>query len=394
MANGTIPGEFAFVATCCRWPLTADVVADLRRRAQAPCDWGAVLRTAERHRVVGIVHRALHVAAVACPPAVAEILGKASAGIARDNLARTAETLRLQHRLDSAGIPALMLKGIALAQRVYVDTTFKYGRDIDVLVPRAQVLATLQMLEDDGYSFVDFAPTLTAAQRRAYIARGYEIQLRHAGRRMLVELHWQLSENPCLTAGIDPFANARWQPLAGGSVRTLGDDDLFAYLCVHGANHFWFRLKWLADLGALLSAIPPAEWPRLYRHAQAHGAGLCAAHALLLCSHVFGQPLPAGLEDALLRDSGVRRLVDLGMANLLGADPTAAPVRAASRQAAELRWRFLLGRGLRFWLAQCAIAMTAPADVVRWPLPRAFGFVYPVIRLPSWLLRRRRAGRP
>ena len=39
-----------------------------------------------------------------------------------------------------------------------------------------------------------------------------------------------------------------------GSLRTLGDKELFAYLCVHGASHCWFRLKWLADLNAWLAA--------------------------------------------------------------------------------------------------------------------------------------------
>ena len=40
---------------------------------------------------------------------------------------------------------------------------------------------------------------------------------------------------------------------------TLGADDLFAYLCAHGAYHAWFRLKWLADIGALLAAEPMGE---------------------------------------------------------------------------------------------------------------------------------------
>ena len=61
----------------------------------------------------------------------------------------------------------------------------------------------------------------------------------------------------------------------------------------------------------------------------------------------------------------------------------------AARQAAELRWRFLFGRGTRFLLAQGAIAVTAPADVLRWPLPPALRFVYPLVRLPSWVMRRR-----
>jgi hypothetical protein len=39
-------------------------------------------------------------------------------------------------------------------------------------------------------------------------------------------------------------------------------------------------------------------------------------------------------------------------------------------------------------VAQWALTLTAPADVVRWPLPASLRFLYPLIRLPSWVMRR------
>jgi hypothetical protein len=381
--------EFAFVAACCRWPQTAETVAGLDRLAKKAIVWDDVLRIAERHRVVGLVHHALHAADVPCPEHVQATLARRSTTIARHNLALAAETLRLQRRFDGLGIPFVAVKGASLAQRAYGTTAFKHGRDIDLLVPPAHACAALGLLEADGYGLVDPARALTDAQRRAYIARGYQMELVDARRATRVELHWRLSENPHLLAGLDPFANGQSVALAGGALRTLNDADLFAYLCVHGANHFWFRLKWLADLDALLGLIDDAGLAALYAHAQAHGAGLCAAQALLLCERVLGRRLPVALRQVLVRDRGVRRLVALALRNMLGADPSAAPLRDATRQAAEMRWRFLLGRGRRFLLAQCAIAVTAPADVLRWPLPPALRFVYPLVRLPSWVMRRR-----
>ena len=387
--QASFPDEFALVAACCRWPPTAEVVADVQRLAASALDWRLVLRIAERHRVVGLVHHALHSADVPCPERAQATLARTSTAIARQNLALAMETLRLQRHFDGLGIPFVALKGASLAQRAYGTTAFKHGRDIDILVPPSHAFAALRLLEADGYGLVDPARALTDAQRHAYIARGYQMELCDARRGTRVELHWRLSENPHLLAGIDPFADGQWVPLAGGALRTLNAADLFAYLCVHGANHFWFRLKWLADLNALLGLIDDAGLCALYAHAQAHGAGLCAAQALLLCERVLGRRLPAGLRQLLVRDRGVRRLVALALGNMLGGDPSAAPVRDATRQAAEMRWRFLLGRGRRFLLAQCAIAVTAPADVLRWPLPPALRFVYPLVRLPSWVMRRR-----
>ena len=170
------------------------------------------------------------------------------------------------------------------------------------MVPPAHAFAALRILEDDGYALVDPARELTDAQRHAYIARGYQMELFDARRGTWVELHRRLCENPHLLAGIDAFADGQSVPVAGGTVRTLNDADLFAYLCVHGANHAWFRLKWLADLNALLGRIGDGAVATLVRHAQARGAGLCAAQALLLCRTIFGRALPAGLAEELARD--------------------------------------------------------------------------------------------
>src|SRR4051812_46008594 len=102
-----IPNEFAFIAACCRWPLTADALADVQQRAERTLDWDFVARLAERHRVVGLVHHALHAAAVPVPGDVGGELAAKSQIIARQNLALAAETVRLQQRFDAAGIPLL-----------------------------------------------------------------------------------------------------------------------------------------------------------------------------------------------------------------------------------------------------------------------------------------------
>lgn len=388
MRVGAVPDEFALVAACCRWPLTAEAAADVRRLAGQTVAWGKVLRIARRQRVIGLLHHALHETDAPCPAEIRNRLGQRSRALARDNLAMASETLRLQECLGAAGIAIVILKGAALAQRVYGTIALKQGRDIDLLVPPARALEALRLLEAEGYALVDPARALSQAQRNAFVARGYQMELVDAPRGTRVELHWRLSENPYLTAAIDPFANGQTVSLPAGAVRTLNDPDLFAYLCVHGANHFWFRLKWLADLEALIARLGTDAIPGLYRHAQACGAGLCAAQALALCERIFGRALPAGLATMFARDRRVRRLVGIALEAMIGAGVAAEPENGAARQGAALRHRFLLGRGLRFSLAQCGIMLTAPADVIRWPVPAPLRFLYPLIRLPSWILRR------
>ena len=111
-----------------------------------------------------------------------------------------------------------------------------------------------------------------------------------------LELHWHLCLNPHIMNETTVTSSSRIVPLTSTiGLRTLGEEDLFAYLCVHGALHWWYQLHWLADIAALLSASPEGSAERLYREASTRGTGRAAAQALLLCRDVLHTPLPSDL---------------------------------------------------------------------------------------------------
>lgn len=382
MKGFTISDEFALVIACCRWPLTADDLIELRRRAETPIEWGRLMTLTKRHRVAGLVRRALHATGIALPNGVSSTLAEQSRQIAAQNLRLASESLYLQQQFERAGIPILMLKGVSLAKRVYGTIAFKHGRDIDLLVQPVHALAALRLLESDGYSLVAPATTMSDRQRRAFVDFGFETELFNSVKGVRVELHWRLSENPWLISNVDGLAATQNVQVAEANVRTLTDANLFIYLCVHGAKHFWFRLKWLADLNALLSQIPDSEIPKLYAHAQVHGAGLCAAQTLLLCQNLFKRPLPQSINRELIENRRAQRLAGYAIRNLIAPDPPAEN---------SLSWhagQFLLGRGVRFLASQFALTLTTNADVLRWPLPRQLSVIYWIMRGPSFLLRR------
>ena len=55
-----------------------------------------------------------------------------------------------------------------------------------------------------------------------------------------------------------------------------------------------------------------------------------------------------------------------------------------------LRPQFLRGRGPAFLFAQWRLLAESLDDALPVPLPRALRFLYPILRLPLWLLRVRR----
>jgi hypothetical protein len=378
--------EFLLTAACCRSPLSEERAPAIRAAAQGIADWDRFLRVVQHHRVAMQVQQALSLAGIELPPAAAsdiEILVKRRV---HRGVKLAAQAVRLQNLLTAAGIPSIVLKGVALEQLAYGAVATKQTRDVDCLVLPEHAEAALALLEREGYTLSLPAVALSRMQRRALIRFGREVEVSAPRSNLRVDLQWRLADNPALLSGTDARAATQTVTLSeGASVRTLAPDDLFAYLCVHGAHHSWSRLKWLADLNALILSTNP-DIERLYRHAQKIGAGLCAAQGLLLCQGLLNLQLPTRLAEELGGNKRHQKLV----ANALDAltTPNLGSVVGIWAVLRELRNQFLLGTGLPFYLSQCRLALVGVADIVRLPLPRPLHFIYPLVRVPLWLWRR------
>jgi len=383
--------EFLLTAACCRWPPSQSRNAAVRAAA-AEIDWDEFLRLVRRQRVIGLAHEALQSGGIDCPAAVAKELSRRAQRIFQKNLSLATETVRLQRAFEAAQIPALVLKGVALAQLAYGSLTAKHARDIDFLVPPEHAEVGLQLLEREGYALSSPAERLGDAQRRALVRYAREAELVQRDSKMLVELQWRAANNPLLLEGVDARSAMQSVALSGGvSIRTLAPDDLFAYLCVHGAQHAWSRLKWLADLNALV-ATNAADIAQLYRHAQKIGAGLCAGQALLLCQHLLALSLPAGIADEIQADKRVQRLAAIALAAMTARRTETEADAGFLGVTRSVGTQFLLGQGWRFYAAQCRTASAGTFDVIGLPLPSSLYFLYPILRLPLWLWRRARAA--
>ena len=172
---------------------------------------------------------------------------------------------------------------------------------------------------------------------------------------------------------------------------TLGEEDLFAYLCMHGALHWWNRLKWLADVNALLAAAPNASGvERLFHAAEARGAGRAAAQALVLCQRLLGTRLPAHLTTAIGHSATERWLEATALSAMTRGHGERDPHEARFGTTRGSLSTFLLSDSWRYRLAELSSHLINQADALAFPLPQSLWFLYPFLRLPLWAWRHAR----
>jgi hypothetical protein len=241
--------------------------------------------------------------------------------------------------LEDAGIPAVALKGVALAWRHYPEAALRPMRDIDLLVPEARAIEASRVLAAAG-----FAPNANdAATLRQALADDHQLPAQHhAALGVTIELHHRLSDPPqrrgYRVPQLDPaavLASAVALSCGGTIVPCPAPHHLAAHLIVHAL--YGHRLDCgpliLADLH-FLSADPGIDWRALRVEAE-HGGWARGMDLLLgLTARWFGPiagwsvapPPPqivASAEAALLLDPAARgqaeALSDLAAARSLPA---------------------------------------------------------------------------
>jgi hypothetical protein len=262
-----------------------------------PLRWDLVLEQATRQEVYPLLHRNLQWLGV---PSVPEEVRGALRAQCRVNAFRNtlmaeelAGVLRLLHDAD---IPAIPLKGVALARTLYGDPALRVSCDLDVLVPPDRMARAFDLLLGNGYrseSANRFIDRLTLRGRSSE----YAIGLKKAGPEgdYLLELHRRLMwEAPCEKQAIeDLWAEARPCTCFGAPAYALSPEWELLYLAAHAAHHRWQGLKWLVDIHEACAA-PNWDWPRLLEKAKRLRWDEILSLTLSACHTLFGTPLPEG----------------------------------------------------------------------------------------------------
>jgi hypothetical protein len=377
--------ELALLLVLLRWPAAPDAVAS-RFTAPAAIDWPMFLALARRHRVVSLVAATLAKAEMAGVElgtegaAAAETLRQYARALALGSLSQIAEAVGLMRLLAEAGIACVQLKGAPLSVRAFGQPLLRDGRDIDLLIEPRHLARADTVLASAGYRRLK--PGAGSGWWSKALYRRYSHEYVFAAPSgVTVELKTRLQP----AAGLlplpvpDVLARARIFEVAGARLATLCDTDMMVYLCAHASRHCWFRLKWLADIGALLKGPELANG--LMADADRLGLAVPALEALRLAHDWLQTEVPEGL---LARAGGNRRVTRRQSAVLravtqLGpnGDPFALPDFARQLERSEyglrsnLAYRFALLEWHMMVAAYSAVRAFRPAGTEAKDGPRA-----------------------
>ena len=314
VANGRgpwrLPGETLtrpeqLVALAARSQLSEDEASALRTLGEAlhETEWEAVRGLADAGYLTSLVYA--QVAAVGLLPALPPTIHAAFSDHYRASLLanlriRTA-TERLLDQLAAAGIAAVPLKGVVLAERVYGNIAWRYIRDIDLLAPQEDVGRVSALLQASGYVAEgkhDHAHAFGAIT-------GAETKYERSDAPM-IELHWGLSKRPSYRLGLafkDVWARTVSVTWRGRSIRLLALHDELRFLAVHcTADHRASQLNWLVDIAELLRKAPADwRWDDFVAETIAAGQATPVGLALAQCRAALGLAVPDDALTELLR---------------------------------------------------------------------------------------------
>ena len=295
--------------------------------AGAAIRWDCLAELAKRHRVEALCWNGLEKLKPKIPMQVTESLAHATRETIGQAMRMAVESGRLKQAFDGAGIDLIFVKGATLGALAYPKPFLKMSMDVDLLVEPDRLREACATLRSAGYY-----PVIPADAGADGIERWHRMSKEsvwlHPKAGVQLDLHSRLADQPAMIPTIGMSSPRQLVTVAPGiELPTLGEDELFAYLCVHGASSAWFRLKWVCDLAALLHGKDHRQVDRLYERSQQLGAGRAAAQALLMADAVFGTCLSDALRERLCANPFNRWLSQIALRQLAAErEPLARPM--------------------------------------------------------------------
>ncbi len=373
--RSNLPAETILLLACLQWPPSETPA--IQGMGANPIDWQLFLKLVKRHRVFALAQNALRGAGPGIDEAALEYL-QAQANLSSwRELALLEEVRALQLLLRQAGLRPMLLKGLAFSIKAFGQLGVRYHHDIDMLISPGELDQAGAVMLARGYQSI---PPKTGSGLEKSVV------FEHPAYGHLVEMHTRLFDNLNLMPLPPGMPHAAVHLSGDVSVETLEPAFDLIFACVHGAEHAWSRLKWLADVAAMFRPMSEAQIIALYESARALRVHRGVAQALMLCGKYLDLPVPAAIAAEAQASWRTRLLVRVAEKAMFGSGSDEIADRRFGSTLSNLS-HYLISDGINYWASEVMFDLT---DLTRDPPDDRYGFLRPFVRIARWL--RRQAG--
>jgi hypothetical protein len=253
---------------------------------------------------------------------------------------------------DRGQVPALLLKGAALAVSVYPEIGLRTMSDVDVLIRPESLPSADALLREAGYRAIDLAGLDLAHPPLEHLTT---LDYRDPGReKPAIHLHWHLINSTVphtdYSGRIDVngiWARAARVSLEGLPVLAPSPCDAVLSLSEHAmrVSHSLSRLVWLADLAWLINrADDQLNWTEVSERARQWGIERLVRPVLLVVREWFGAPIPDDFMHSIRStgESWEERLFSACLARSIRRPGLSYLIHLAMRRGASAKMRFIV----------------------------------------------------
>lgn len=288
--------ERNLILACSRTDFGFEEISRVNDVLNENLDWEFVFSTAYRNGVLPLVSwNLLKNFGGDLPPDIKDKINGFFYEHAAHNLFLTGKLIEIVKLLNAADIPVLPFKGATLARQAYGNPALRQFIDLDILVQPKDFDRAINVLSANDFQLPD---EKERSERAAFFFnRRKDIALTSRDGQVRIELHWKLSgAHFALPFELDElWTRLERITLGGARLNALPFDDLFIYLCLHGARHGFERLSWICDLRELINRREAdhqvIDWAEIIRRARLHGCEKVVELGVFLIEEFFGDKI-------------------------------------------------------------------------------------------------------
>ncbi len=274
-------------------------------------DWEYLLYLAEYHGVTPLLAHNLAQDEFKSyvPVPYSERLGRIYQNNIYRNMFLSDELGKVLSAFRRHGIEVITLKGIVLAEQLYVNPILRTTTDIDILVSDENILEAASLILEMGYT-----PSALPAEVSHPFHRVFYKKNRFP---LMIELHWDLNDPKLINVPqSDIWRRARIQEFQGGAATVLSPEDTLLYVANNLLAQDGQQLKYLGDITEFLKINQDTlNWDLIIESAGSWGIIPTTYYSLKWARELLGARVPVLAMEALKPAVWKRRLVNLLMNN-------------------------------------------------------------------------------